>query len=163
MYRSVVAWFTAACLGVSACGAIEVPTQEFTSSWTAPDGAPADRGPREFEVRAMAGSDHCEWGSVVFLTVAWPPGTTYMGGPDAPETRQYVRDAHGDLSGAAERLRGELDLDAELPDAAEDTGYVSAGGAELWINPEKAETHIYVVVEDKVERWPRAEPPIACA
>lgn len=153
LLASVIVLLLAACSG---------PPSEFTGTWLRPDEEPADRGPREFEVRSLVGSDHCDWESVVFLSIAWPLGTTYEAGPDAPPVRQYVRDVEGDLGAAADRLLGELQLDAELPDDARDTGYHTGQGAELWL-ADDADVYVYLVVEGDVERWPRAEPAVACA
>lgn len=146
-------------LVLAACGG---PPSAFTGDWLGPDGEPADRGPREFEVRSFMGAEHCDWESVIFLSVAWPPGTTYTAGPGGPPFRQYVRDAQGDLGAAADQLVGALELDAQLPDDAAATGYHTDTGAELWLGQD-ADEHVYLVVDGDVERWPRAEPPIACA
>jgi hypothetical protein len=85
-------------------------TSAFTEVWYAPDGDPAEHGEgrdRTFEVTARVGADHCDWQSVVFLSVAWPLGSTYQAGADAVPFRQYVRDREGRVSGP---LMGDLEL-----------------------------------------------------
>jgi hypothetical protein len=149
----------ALCLVLAACGG---PPGALTSTWLDPDGEPADRGPEGFEVRAIRGPSHCDRENVVFLTVAWPLGTTSETDPDAPPTRQYVRDPHGDLGGAGQ-LAGELNLDVDLPSDARDTGYHTEEGAELWFGRDEGDDAVYIVTDGAVERWPRADEELACA
>jgi hypothetical protein len=155
--------FILLCLILAACGGGDGPPAAPTATWLQPDGEPADRGPREFEVRGQTGASHCDWENVVFLAIAWPLGTPYEAGPGAPPFRQYVRDAHDDLGAAAQYLTGESDLDVDLPPGAQNTGYHTEEGAELWFGPDNGDEFVYIAVDGDVERWPRAGPHIACA
>ncbi len=152
-----------AMLAVAACGWGIAPSSAFTGAWYGPDGEPAERGDgpdRTFEVAARVGPGHCDWESVVFLHVVWPLGTTYKIGPDAPPIHEYVRDPVGDLGHLGEML-GQLDLDAELPDDAQSTGY-HTDRAELWFGPDGGDQYAYLDTDRRVERWPRAREPIGC-
>ena len=122
------------------------PTSAFTEVWYAPDGDPAEHGEgrdRTFEVTPRVGADHCDWQSVVFLSVAWPLGSTYEAGADAVPFRQYVRDREGRVSGP---LMNDLDLDARLPDDAAATGYRTER-VELWLGPDRGDRHVYMRTE----------------
>lgn len=132
--------------------------------WLTENGDPAESGANRFEVRSFAGSEHCGWQSVVFLSVAWPLGSTYVAGSNNSEFRQYVRDVNGVLGRRSTALLDSLALDTELPAGSVFTGYRSTAGAELWLGPDRGAESVYVVWDDqRVERWPRAEPLIACA
>jgi heat shock protein HslJ len=136
----------------------------LVGTWYGPDGEPAERGEggdRAFEVTADVGHRHCDWESVVFLSVAWPPGATHESGEDFEAVHQYVRDAEGVFSGA-DWLPDEFDADAELPDGAQDTGY-HTDGAELWFGPDDGDRYAYLHTEQGVERWPRAREEVGCA
>ncbi|CAN5865644.1 hypothetical protein BH23ACT10_BH23ACT10_37590 [soil metagenome] len=140
-------------------------TARFTSVWYGPDGEPAERGRGEdlaFEVTAEVGARHCEWESIVFLAVAWPPGSTWEVGDAFPDSVHiYVRDParmfrRGDV------LTDDLELDTELPGNAEQSGY-ETGAAELWWGPDNGEDYAYVMTDKGVERWPRARKEFGCA
>jgi len=102
------------------------------------------------------GPDHCEWQSVVFLHVGWPLGSHWA---SSPPHRTYARDPDGIF--AQDLFMGTLDLDAELPASAEDTGYRS-GDTELWLDPAD-EGVAYLRDGDSVERWPRFIEFFGCA
>ena len=109
----------------------------------------------EFVVTTYRGAEHCGWQSAVFLHLGWPLGTAAK---TMNSARQYVRDPNG-------LFRSEvapLDLDASLPDDAEDTGY-DQGDIELWISKREAANAIYIVDGKRVERWPRTRRVVACA
>lgn len=135
------------------------PRSAFTAVWRGPDGQPAERGEgpdRSFEVTASEGPPHCNWETAVFLTVGWPLGTS----PEtAADTREYLRDPDGRVP--EERLLGELDLDVEMPEDAQFTGY-STDEVELWFGPDEGNKFSYLKTGDGTERWPRAEEAIAC-
>jgi hypothetical protein len=63
---------------------------------------------------------------------------------------------------APSRLRGLLELHAELPGDAQRTGYQS-NGVELYVSPSDQDTAIYLVGDDAAERWPRSDPMTLCA
>lgn len=107
------------------------------------------------EISAFAGPEHCSWEKAVFLHLGWPPGTVSQTSRDS---RQYLRDP-GDVIEVD--LQDELDLAARLPDDAEDTTY-RLGDLQLWLAPSDADG-AYLRLGDGAERWPRANPPIACA
>jgi hypothetical protein len=98
-----------------------------------------------------AGPDHCGWQSARVIITGSPLGARYTNDGDDVE---YVRDPNNVFE-----LSERFDPDATLPAAAVDTGYRSEGD-ELWLVPDDG-TSIYLVGGDRVERWPRAEPP-AC-
>ena len=104
------------------------------------------------------GPRHCDWESVTFLQLAWPPGR--VAPPEgAPGVRQYLRDPNevlAELSAPGGFGR------AALPAEARDTGY-RHGGYHLWVSSSDANRFVYVAGPGGVERWPRATQLIACA
>jgi heat shock protein HslJ len=136
----------------------------FIGTWHGPDGEPAERGDGAdaFEVTAHVGARHCAWESVVFLSVAWPLGTTYHSGEELGRgMRQYIRDPEGVFSGV-DWLPHSFDSDVELPDSAQNTGY-HTDGAQLWFGPDDGDKYAYLETERGVERWPRAREVVGCA
>lgn len=107
------------------------------------------------ELSAFAGDEHCSWERVVFLHLGRPHGTVPQ---SSNEFRQYIRDPRG---GVEVGPQDELDLTARLPDDAKDTTY-RLGDLQLWLAPSDPDG-AYLRLGDDLERWPRANPPIACA
>lgn len=131
----------------------------YTSTWRGPDGAPAERGSgpdRTFEVQTLAGSDHCGWENVVFLTVGWPPGTAH---DTWAQSRQYIRDENGDIDGAP--FLSTFDADIDLPEGALFSGYQNEA-VELWFGPDNGDESAYLQLDGRVERWPRARELVGC-
>jgi len=137
----------------------------FAFTWYGPDGDPAERGrgeSRSFEVKADTGPRHCDWESVASLYVAWPPGSTWEGGDNFEKSvRRYVRDPEGVFRGQ-DLVPDTLQLDADLPKDAVDTGY-HTDAAELWWGPDRGNKYAYLVTDEGVERWPRASWDFGCA
>lgn len=173
---------------VAACGSVESASQTRTASarpsevsaapsapaagddmsallpapWFDAEGRPAERGEganRTWEVTNRRGVEHCDTQSVLFMTVAWPLGTTYTRTENLGSTRQYVRDPEGRIG--SELLRGTLELGAELPRDSTDTGY-HTDHVELWLGPDGGDQYIYLLHDEQVERLPRAVEPIGC-
>ena len=74
--------------------------------------------------------------------------------------RSYRRDPEGSLD-AFEGPDPLLDLDAQLPPSAVNTGYSKDGGT-LWVD-EKDDSFAYIVYDDHVEAWPRDREQHMCA
>ncbi|MEQ7124254.1 hypothetical protein ABN034_06985 [Actinopolymorpha sp. B11F2] len=107
------------------------------------------------ELNSIAGPEHCGWQSAVLLHLGWPPGTVSK---TIEGVRQYVRDPKDVLDGGYDKgLRRHI----TLPDDAADTGY-RTGKLQLWLTPSDPDG-AYLRVQNDVERWPRADPPVACA
>ncbi len=122
--------------------------------WYEPDG---DEIAQEANIiNTITGPDHCDWQSGVMMHVGWPLGHDAA---DTSESRQYLRDPEAVFP--ADSFMTTFDADTELPPRAEYTGY-RTDFMELWL-AENDETAAYLVFADHVERWPRAEEPIACA
>lgn len=111
-------------------------------------------------VHTRAGSSHCQWDRLIFLTIAWPLGTARPGGsPDttASDHRTYVRDPDGILTDYY-RSEGFAAVDAP-PSGALTTGFQRRGNT-IAIDREGA---AYVRRDDgSTERWPWLRP-IGCA
>ncbi len=73
--------------------------------------------------------------------------------------RLYIRDPEGRTG--TDFLVAPLDLDADLPPGATDTGY-TRDGRTIWID-EADDTRIYVVAGDRAEAWPRRTQVLTCA
>jgi hypothetical protein len=135
------------------------PPSPYAGSWqdrtgkTVPDGA--NGGP--LVLVSYDGPRHCDWESVTFLQLAWPPGRIAPS-DQARNVRQYLRDPNGvlaDLSAPGGFAR------APLPADGRDTGY-HHGRYHLWVSSADADRFVYVAGPGGVERWPRATQPIAC-
>jgi hypothetical protein len=107
------------------------------------------------ELNSIAGPDHCDWQSAVIMHLGWPLGTVSR---SSAEIRQFIRDPDGVIGFG---IRDKLAIGADLPDDARDTGYRN-GELELWLSPSEPEA-AYLRAGDDVERWPRADPIVACS
>jgi hypothetical protein len=90
------------------------------------------------------------------LQLGWPLGTDYRD----TSVRQYVRDPQNELP-SHWNLEGAYKADVRLPAAALYSGH-STDGVQLWVDPQADDEHLYLVFRERVERWPRAEPIVAC-
>ncbi len=88
------------------------------------------------------------------MHLGWPLGTVSQ---SSTEIRQFIRDPDGVISyGTGDTLAIAVD-----PDDARDTGYRN-GELELWLSPSDPDA-AYLRAGDNVERWPRADPVVACS
>ena len=112
------------------------------------------------------GPEHCQQDKVDFLHLGWPPGTAAE--LIADPARQYVRAPDGELADIAPSSGWDLlaewrRLD-DLPHDAIQTGFTtneSGRNVELWL-PAERDDAAYIVIDDVVEVWPVADPPIGC-
>lgn len=105
------------------------------------------------EINSIADPEHCDWQSAVMMHLGWPLGTVST---TSDEIRQFIRDPQGAISA---QLQAGL-RSPDLPADAEDTGYRLAG-LQLWLSPSDP-GGAYLVSALDVERWPRADPLVAC-
>jgi hypothetical protein len=127
------------------------PPQPYPGQTWTKDGRPVDGQ----ELNSAAGPDHCAWQSAVMMHLGWPLGTVSQ---TSTEIHQFIRDPDGVID---QRLRDKLAIAIDLPPDARDTGYRN-GELELWLSPSDPDA-AYLRVRDDVERWPRADPVLACA
>jgi len=119
-----------------------------------PDGR--DRG-KDFAlgVRVVQGPEHCDWQSVMFMQVAWPPGSVATFGEHPQgELRDFVRDLNhvlGEWPGL-----GEFEHRVAPPPDVEPTG-IHADSVELWIAASDDDAAYLRRSNGTFERWPRAE------
>ena len=97
-------------------------------------------------LRDMPGAEHCGWQQARLLHI-----------DEEADLRQYVGDPLGILP--RDSLLAPYDGDATLPGTATASGYRN-GDLELWFVPDGAA--VFVVGPDRVELWPRSDPPIGC-
>jgi hypothetical protein len=102
--------------------------------------------PARLILRDMPGAEHCGWQQARLL---------YIGG--GAEMRLYIGDPLGIMP--TDSLLEPYDGDATLPATATASGYRN-GDLELWFVPDGRA--VYVVGPDRVELWPRSDPPIGC-
>ena len=98
------------------------------------------------------GPEHCGWSSARVIVVGSPLGTPFTNTNDDVE---YIRDPAfvlGDGIGAG------YEANATLPADAVDTGY-STDTEAMWVVPGD-DRFIYLVLSDRVERWPKGESPL---
>jgi hypothetical protein len=93
------------------------------------------------------GPEHCMWQHARILSV-----------PDGNGFRHYLRDPLG-VMWQEQTLFDTYAAGIALPTDAVDSGYRS-GALELWFTP--ADTAVYVVSPDDVERWPRFDMTAFC-
>jgi hypothetical protein len=124
-----------------------------------PDGT--DRGKDlALGVRVVQGPEHCDWQSVTFLQVAWPPGSvaTFLEHPNG-ELRKFVRDLDhvlGEWPGL-----GEFEHRVAPPADVEPTG-IHADSVELWVAASDDDAAYLRRSNGTFERWPRADG-VGCA
>jgi hypothetical protein len=82
-----------------ATGACSQAADDFVGPWT--DGSrsavPGDED-HGFTIASQRGAEHCDWDSVIFLEVAWPPGSViddvrYGGSDSTPRCSSETRRA----------------------------------------------------------------------
>ena len=136
------------------------PLSPYAGTWQDRDGKPVPDGAKGGRLMMVSfdGPRHCDWESVTFLQLAWPPGRV-AATDQAGNVRQYLRDPNGVLAELS--ARGGFGR-AALPTDARDTGY-RHGAYHLWVSRSDADRFVYVVGPGGVERWPRATQLIACA
>jgi hypothetical protein len=144
-----------------ACDAAHDPDGR-TDVATEPDGRSADDADwtdrdgcivRIDVVAERPGPANCGWEATRVLTTARVPGVRP---DDGDETVDFVRDPDG-AYGDPELVSG-LDLDADVPDDAVDTG-LRLGDVELWAVLDDPSA-VWLASPDGVERWPAGEVPL---
>jgi hypothetical protein len=101
------------------------------------------------------GPEHCGFEDARVIITGIPFGARYT---DSTNAANYVRDPGNVFDDEA--TAAALDLDAQLPEGAEDTG-LREGGTELWVDPDD-NSAIYLVGQNTVERWPLDPEPAGC-
>jgi hypothetical protein len=146
--RSLAATVASTVLALAGCGA---EGNRFPAGWSL-NGTTVTQE----QLVIGPGTEHCDWTSVTFLRVAWPPGSEGASG----SVRQFVRDPEGAVGPQyAERL----DLTAQVPDDAAPSGFRNGDGAELWFaDSDEGETAYLVEGSGDAEAWPRADPAVGC-
>lgn len=104
-WRIVVLAMLLASIGAAGCRPLG-SEGDLIGGWRDAEGRPLpDKTDRttnfDLVVHTTAGSSHCQWDRLIFLTIAWPVGTTRSGGSrdtTASDRRTYVRDPKGVLA-----------------------------------------------------------------
>ena len=107
------------------------------------------------------GHPHCDEEHIVFLDLAWPVGSVLREGRNRPNLRQYIRNPGPD-SVSQQGVPETYVPDAPLPADAFDPGF-HRGDWHLWISPSQADRYIFLVSEDRTERWTRSPERLGCA
>jgi len=102
------------------------------------------------------GPEHCGYESSRVIITGIPFGARYSNQRDAAE---FVRDPDNVLGDAA--TSNAFDPDVQLPERAQDTGFRTID-TQLWVDPTDGSS-IYLVLGDRVERWPRDPTPTICS
>ncbi len=97
-------------------------------------------------LRDQPGPAHCGWQQARFLHIG-----------EGADSRQYIGDPVGIMP--SRTLLEPYDGDAPLAADATASGYRN-GALELWFVPDGRA--VFVVGTDRVELWPRSDPPIGC-
>jgi len=129
-------------VGLKACDPAEfAPDSGFTGGlltvWLDAEG---NRVPTTI-IHEIKGPGHCDWESTIWLSV---------------DGEVFLRDPNDVLTGAT---IDSFDPDVVLPPEAESTGY-HEGGRTIWRDDDP--DAIYVVLSDRVERWPRTIDALGC-
>jgi hypothetical protein len=144
-----------------ATGACSGSADDFVGPWTDGSGSavPADND-HGFTVASYRGAEHCGWESTIFLEVTWPPGSVIddvVYDDSASTPRVFLRDPTGLF---ADMTRGGFVRDAVLPADAKSTSLLR-GRWELW-TARSVEGAVFLVSDDRVERWPEASQVPGC-
>lgn len=148
----VLAMLGVACRSGSAATGETTDVEAFLGTWMDEDGEAAETD-SSFVVEPYRGDEHCSSETTVFLRMGWPPGTELNRLIGDNEARVFVRDVEGHLATATATT---FERSVRLPEDATFSGYRNEE-AELWFGPERGEEAAYLVIEDRVERWPRFE------
>lgn len=124
----------------------------YLHRWTTAKGCPV----RLDVIMTRRGPDACGGANVADILMGWPVGSSHQ---KPHPYRIFVRDPHNVFGDS--RISRAFEEDTELPSDAVDTGY-RQGGMELWMRRHD-DAFIYLVDEDKVERWPNDDTPPGCA
>lgn len=146
----------AALLALSACGD-DAPTIEegdgtgsaepisvAEEDWVGADSEDTDR------VASFYGEEHCDLETVEIVAV----DRDLLGGDaDGPPRRYFAHDPEEGLADSV--AEGEYRDGIELPDDAEELGFSTTDGVELWTDPDEPDA-ILLVDGEQVEQWPAA-------
>ena len=152
-------------LSLAAGAGIILAIRDVNSSLTGPWKDPAGetlphRSTGTLVLQVVDGANACGLDGSTFLSMSWPPGTV-LRAPTFDDfrrdrAREYIRDPDGAIQRLGPwRLAATFDPDANPPPDASPTGF-HRGPWQLWISPSDADRAVYLVTDDKVERWPRA-------
>ena len=126
-------------------------TATYLHRWRTADGCPV----RLDYVMTRTGEGSCGGTGAADLLTGWPLGASH----DHRPFRIFVRDPDNIFE---DRRTSDLfDEDADLPHDAVDTGF-RQDEEELWMRPGD-DAFVYLVRDDKVERWPLDRTPPGCA
>jgi hypothetical protein len=142
-------------LSAAAC----TPGDPRVGTWYDGDGSPVPDG-RPLVLSVEAGSDHCSWQRVVFMTMAWPLSEPVRGpSMSDPRTRIYVWEPDGayPLSSLTMKPR-EV---GSMPANARYTG-LHRGSWQLWISHSMLDTAVYVTDGETIQAWARVARFVGC-
>ena len=122
--------------------------------WTSQDGGHVS----DLVINSFSGPGHCGWGTVVFLDLGTPLGSTMT---SAADRQRFIRDPYGDLDRYGKQSN-DLQTDIELTTDADFSGYTLQDN-ELWILETAAGREVYIVNIGSVEKWPRMDPIVGCS
>lgn len=147
----------AALLTLSGCGGDDGPTIEegddggsaaaisvAEEDWVGPDEEGTDR------VASFFGDEHCDLETVEIVAV---DRELLTDDEDGPPQRYFAHDPEEGLSDSV--AEGEYRDAIELPDDAEELGFTTTSGIELWADPDEPDA-ILLVDGEHVEQWPAA-------
>jgi hypothetical protein len=85
-------------LWIRTTGGSQPPPSPYAGSWQDRTGTPVPDGAKggRLVMVSFDGPGHCDWESVTFLQLAWPPGRV-AASEGARGVRQYLRDPNGSL------------------------------------------------------------------
>jgi hypothetical protein len=125
---------------------------DYLHRWATTDGCAV----RLDVLMTRQGEDSCGGEEVADILMGQPLGTS----TSESKSQTFIRDPQQILTNR--ETSQAFDADAQLPAAAEDTGF-HQDGLELWMRP-RDHSFVYLVNEDGVEAWPQATGQIAgCA
>lgn len=123
-------------------------------SWKITDGERPPKG----TISMLTPDDHCGWESTTFLYIGIPFGSIKETGRNS---HLYISDPENVFANEADHFLTTYDPDTTLPADAKYTGYIREG-VEFWISDTEILSAVYMVDDEKIERWPKADPQLAC-
>ncbi|MBA4181716.1 MAG: hypothetical protein C0506_14095 [Anaerolinea sp.] len=133
------AWWSLGLLALAACGGAE------PAIWTGPSPS----------VSESFGAAHCGWEDVRYLVVeadVFSQAGIVIHGVGSGPTQLYAKAPPGVLRSTS--TSGPFVSSAALPADSIDTGFRS-GDRQLWVSPTEGIEAVFVLKDEKVEKWPR--------
>ena len=129
-------------------------------TWYGPGQSPIPDD-RPLVLSVEAGSSHCGWDRVIFLTMAWPLDRPVRG-PSMGDPRTHVYVWQRDSAYPPSSLATTPATVSAMPSDARYTG-LHRGPWQLWVSRSLLETAVFLKAGNTIQRWPFVTDAVFCA